>query len=62
MSIGKECGNNCDGPFGHADGCPVHCYCYDDSQRLDELATAEDYNRFEEEQVAHDNDLGGEGS
>jgi hypothetical protein len=24
---------------------------YDDSQRLDEMETAEDYNRFEEEQV-----------
>ena len=24
---------------------------YDDSQRLDELETAEDYDRFEEEQV-----------
>lgn len=27
---------------------------YDDSQRLDEMQTAEDYNRWEEEQVFQD--------
>ena len=31
---------------------------YDDSQRLDELSTMEDYNRWEEEQVARDMDMG----
>ena len=31
---------------------------YDDSMRLDEMNTAEDYNRWEEEQVARDNDVG----
>ena len=31
---------------------------YSDSQRLDELATADDYNRFEEEQLAQDRDAG----
>jgi len=31
---------------------------YDDSQRLDELSTMEDYNRWEEEQVARDMDAG----
>jgi hypothetical protein len=30
----------------------------DDSQRLDELSTMEDYNRWEEEQVARDMDMG----
>ena len=30
----------------------------DDSQRLDELSTMEDYNRWEEEQVARDMDAG----
>jgi hypothetical protein len=30
----------------------------DDSQRLDELSTMEDYNRWEEEQVARDMDDG----
>lgn len=29
-------------------------YEYDDSQRLDEMNTAEDYNRWEEEQVFQD--------
>lgn len=24
------CGNDCFGPEGHRDGCPVHCGCYDD--------------------------------
>lgn len=27
-----DCGNDCDGPEGHAEGCPVHCYCYDDRE------------------------------
>lgn len=31
---------------------------YDDSMRLDEMNTAEDYNRWEEEQVARDNEMG----
>ena len=31
---------------------------YSDSQRLDELNTADDYNRFEEEQLAQDRDTG----
>lgn len=31
---------------------------YNDSQRLDEMMTAEDYNRWEEEQVARDLDAG----
>jgi hypothetical protein len=30
---------------------------YSDSQRLDEMLTADDSNRFEEEQVSRDNDL-----
>lgn len=30
---------------------------YTDSDRLDELATAEDYNRFEEAQLALDRDF-----
>jgi len=30
---------------------------YSDSQRLDEMQTADDYNRFEEEQLAQDRDL-----
>jgi len=34
---------------------------YSDSERLDEMNTAEDYNRWEEEQVARDMDMG-EGS
>lgn len=24
-----DCGNDCHGPEGHGEGCPVHCYCYD---------------------------------
>lgn len=24
-----DCGNACDGPNGHAEGCPDHCHCYD---------------------------------
>lgn len=24
-----DCGNDCDGPGGHAEACPVHCHCYD---------------------------------
>ena len=30
---------------------------YDDTQRIDEMNTAEDYNRFEENQIALDNDM-----
>jgi hypothetical protein len=26
---GTDCGNDCNGPSGHAEGCPVHCRCYD---------------------------------
>ena len=33
-------------------------YEYTDSDRLDEMNTAEDYNRWEEEQVARDMDMG----
>lgn len=25
-----DCGNDCRGPEGHREGCPTHCYCYDD--------------------------------
>lgn len=25
-----DCGNDCRGPEGHREGCPIHCYCYDD--------------------------------
>ena len=31
---------------------------YDDSMRMDEMNTAEDYNRWEEEQIARDMDAG----
>ena len=33
-------------------------YEYTDSDRLDELNCVDDYNRFEEEQVARDMDMG----
>jgi hypothetical protein len=23
-----DCGNDCYGPLGHAEGCPVHCHCH----------------------------------
>ncbi len=28
-----DCGNDCHGPEGHREGCPVHCYCYDDNPK-----------------------------
>lgn len=33
-------------------------YEYTDSDRLDELNCVDDYNRFEEEQIARDNEMG----
>lgn len=41
-----------------AHGETVHAYdeSYDETQRLDEQQTAEDYNRFEEAQIAADRD------
>jgi hypothetical protein len=26
----EDCGNDCGGPEGHREGCPVHCGCYDE--------------------------------
>lgn len=23
-----DCGNSCDGPSGHGEGCPIHCECF----------------------------------
>jgi hypothetical protein len=27
----RDCGNDCQTPAGHAEGCPAHCHCYDAS-------------------------------
>jgi hypothetical protein len=43
-----------EGNYDYAELLQLREYEYTDSQRLDEMLTAEDYNRFEEEQVAQD--------
>jgi hypothetical protein len=45
-----------DGFPDHVVDWPFEDEGYSDSQRLDELNTAEDYNRFEEEQLAQERD------